>query len=135
VSAEGNKTIVRRMYSADNEGDLEGASAFVSPALRRNGETVGREDDLRRDHVLHTAFPDLRYEIEELVAEGDKVVSRWRMTGTHSGVLESPAMTLPATGRTLDLWGVSIYRIEAGMVVEIWESFDMMEFLRQLGVA
>jgi len=84
--------------------------------------------------MLVTAFPDQHYELQEMVAEGDRLVVRWRMTGTHLGELAGPTMTLPPTGKRLDIWGMSMYRIEQGMAHEIWESFDMGEFLRQLGV-
>jgi predicted ester cyclase len=56
------------------------------------------------------------------------------MTGTHEGELVGPTMTIPPTGKRIDLWGMSLYRMEDGMAKEIWESFDMMEFLGQLGV-
>jgi predicted ester cyclase len=56
------------------------------------------------------------------------------MTGTHEGELVGPTMTIPATGKRLDLWGMSMYLMEGGMAKEIWERFDMMEFLGQLGV-
>ena len=84
--------------------------------------------------MLVTAFPDQHYELQEMVAEGDRLVVRWRMTGTHLGELVGPTMTVPPTGKRLDIWGMSMYRIEEGMAHEIWESFDMGEFLRQLGV-
>ena len=84
--------------------------------------------------MLVTAFTDQHYELQEMVAEGDRLVVRWRMTGTHLGELAGPTMTVPPTGKRLDIWGMSMYRIEEGMAREIWESFDMGEFLRQLGV-
>ena len=62
--------------------------------------------------------------IDQLVAEGDLLVARWRMTATHSGDLNGPTMTIPATGRSLDIWRLSMYRIRDGMAVEIWERLD-----------
>jgi predicted ester cyclase len=67
-----------------------------------------------------------------MVAEEDRLAVRWRMTGTHQGELAGPTMTIPPTGKRIDIWGTSMYRIESGMAEEIWESFDMMDFLRQL---
>jgi predicted ester cyclase len=84
--------------------------------------------------MLAEAFPDQHYELQEMVAEGDLLTVRWRMTGTHKGELAGPTMTLPPTGKRLDIWGMSMYRIEDGMAQEIWERFDMMEFLGQLGL-
>jgi predicted ester cyclase len=134
VSVEENKAVVRRAYEEVNRGDLDAASGYVAPDMARNGETAGREADKRRDEAMLAAFPDLHYDIEDLVAEGDTVVARWRMTGTHEGDLAGPTMSVPPSGKRIDLWGMSLYRIEGGMATEIWESFDMMEFLGQLGV-
>ena len=134
MSVEENKDVVRRAYEEVNRGDLDAASVYVAPDMARNGEPAGREADKRRDEALLAAFPDLRYDIEDLMAEGDTVVTRWRMTGTHEGELAGPTMSVPPSGKRLDIWGMSLYRIEGGMAKEIWESFDMMEFLGQLGV-
>ena len=59
---------------------------------------------------------------------------RRRMTGTHRGDLAGPTMTIPATGKSIDIWGMSMYRIRDGMAEEIRERFDMMEFMGQLRV-
>jgi steroid delta-isomerase-like uncharacterized protein len=134
VSVEENKAVVRRAYEEVNRGDLDAASGYVAPDMARNGEPAGREADRRRDGAMRAAFPDLRYDIEDLVAEGDTVVARWRMTGTHEGDLAGPTMSVPPSGKRIDLWGMSLCRIEGGMVAENWERFDMMEFLGQLGV-
>ena len=134
MSAEENKANYLRVVEALNRGDLESSLAFTAPDATLNGQPLGREGDKHRAEMLATAFPDQHYEIQETIAEGDKLVVRWRMTGTHAGELVGPTMTIPATGKRLDLWGMSMYRIEDGMAREIWERFDMMEFLGQLGV-
>ena len=134
MSAEENKAVVRRAYEEVNRGDLDASAGYVSPDMVRNGELAGREADKRRDEAMLAAFPDLHYDIEDLVAEGDKVVARWRMTGTQEGELAGPTMSIPPSGKRLDVWGLSLYRIENGMATEIWENFDRMEFLGQLGV-
>ena len=134
MSAEDNKAIYMRTVEAVNQGDLEASLQFTAPDATLNGQPFGREGDRQRSEMLATAFPDLRYEIEEMVAEGNELVARWRMSGTHQGDLAGPTMTIPATGKHIDVWGMSLYRIEDGMAKEIWERFDMMEFLGQLGV-
>ena len=134
MSAEENKAIYLRVVEELNRGDLESSLAFTAPDATLNGQPLGREGDKHRAEMLATAFPDQHYEIKEMIAEGDKLVVRWRMTGTHEGELVGPTMTIPATGKRLDLWGMSMYRIKDGMAREIWERFDMMEFLGQLGV-
>ena len=134
MSVEENKAVVLRAFEEINRGDLDAASGYVAPDLALNGEQIGREAYKRRDEAMRAAFPDLRYDIEDLVAEGDTVVARWRLTGTHEGDLAGPTMSVPPSGKRIDLWGMSLCRIEGGMVTENWESFDMMEFLEQLGV-
>jgi steroid delta-isomerase-like uncharacterized protein len=134
VSVEENKAVVLRAFEEINRGDLDAASGYVAPDLALNGEQIGREAYKRRDEAMRAAFPDLHYDIEDLVAEGDTVVARWRMTGTHEGDLAGPTMSVPPSGKRINLWGMSLCRIEGGMVAENWERFDMMEFLGQLGV-
>ena len=134
MSAEESKAIYMRTVEAVNQGDLDASLEFTAPDATLNGQPFGREGDRQRSEALAAAFPDLRYEIEDMVVEEDKLVARWRMTGTHQGDLAGPTMTIPATGKHIDVWGMSLYRIEDGMAKEIWERFDMMEFLGQLGV-
>ncbi len=134
MAKEENKTIYMRTVEAVDQGDLEASLEFTAPDATLNGQPFRREGDRQRSEVLATAFPDLRYEIEEMVAEGDKLVVRWRMTGTHQGDLAGLTMNIPATGKHIDVWGMSLYCIEDGMAKEIWERFDMMEFLGQFGV-
>ena len=134
MSAQENKAIYLRVVEDLNGGDLESSLRFTAPHATLNGQPMGREGDKHRAEVLAEAFPDQRYDILELVAEGDTLVVRWRMTGTHQGDLAGPTLTIPPTGKSIDIWGLSLYRIEGGMAEEIWERFDMMEFLGQLGV-
>jgi predicted ester cyclase len=134
MSAQENKAIYLRVVEDLNRGDLESSLRFTAPHATLNGQPMGREGDKHRAEVLAEAFPDQRYDILETVAEGDRLVVRWRMTGTHRGDLAGPTMTIPATGKSIDIWGMSLYRIRDGMAEEIWERFDMMEFLGQLGV-
>ena len=133
VTAEENKANYLRSVESLNRGDLPSSLAFTAPDAIINGEPIGRAGDGHRTEMLARAFPDQHYDIDELVAEGDMLVARWRMTATHLGDLNGPTMTLPATGKPLDIWGLSMYRMHDGMAVEIWERIDMMEFLGQLG--
>ena len=134
MSAEENKAIYLRTVEYQNAGELEASLAFTAPDALFNGQPFGREGDRQRHEMLAAAFPDTHYDVQELVAEGDTLVARWRMTGTHEGELVGPTMSVPPSGKRIDLWGMSLYRMEDGMAKEIWESFDMMEFLGQLGV-
>jgi predicted ester cyclase len=77
------------------------------------------------------AFPDMRADVEQLVAEGDFVVSRTRPSGTNTGEM----MGMPATGKKVDVrWVMNMVRINNGHIVEEWEIFDQMDFMKQLGM-
>ena len=76
-----------------------------------------------------TAFPDLRFVAEDVIAEGDKVVERRTSSGTHQGEL----MGIPPTGRQTTGSGVSIFRVANGKVAEQWVNWDMLGLLQQLG--
>ena len=76
------------------------------------------------------AFPDLRFTIEEQLAEGDKVVTRWTSSATHQGEL----MGIPATGNRTGVSGITISRLSEGKLVEDWNNWDTLGLMRQLGV-
>jgi predicted ester cyclase len=76
------------------------------------------------------AFPDARSTVEEQVAEADTVVTRWRARGTHRGELGP----IPPTGRDFEMEGVTIERIAAGKIAEVWVARDELGLLRQLGL-
>ena len=76
------------------------------------------------------AFPDLHVTVEDLIAEGDKIVGRVTLTGTHQGEL----MGIPATGKKVSFSEILIIRISNGKAVEQWEVADTMSMMQQLGV-
>lgn len=76
-----------------------------------------------------SAFPDLQYTLDDIFAEGDKVVERWTMTGTHRGEI----MGIPPTGKQVTMRGISTDRIRNGKFVDTWTYFDALGFLQQLG--
>ena len=80
--------------------------------------------------TLRSAFPDYTITIEDQVAEGDKVVTRWRARGIHRG----PYVGVAPTGREIWLFGIHIHRLERGRIVELWEHFDLYGLMQQLGV-
>jgi predicted ester cyclase len=75
------------------------------------------------------AFPDLHSTIEDIVAEGEKVAVRWAMAGTHKGVHRG----IPPTNRRMTAWGIHIYRFSGAKITEIWERFDTLRTVQQLG--
>jgi steroid delta-isomerase-like uncharacterized protein len=78
-----------------------------------------------------TAFPDLNATVEDVIAEGNKVVTRYTIRGTHQGEIEEFG---PPTGKQIELEGITIHRIEDGKIVEEWERYDNLSVLRQLGL-
>ena len=79
---------------------------------------------------MRTAFPDLRISVEDQVAEGDKVVTRWRARGTHKG----PFQGISPTGKRGEISGTIIDRIADGKIIECWSNSDDLGLLQQLGV-
>lgn len=78
-----------------------------------------------------TAFPDLRITVEDQIAEGDKVVTRWTSGGINTGSL----FGMPATHKAATITGITITRVVGGKVVETWTNFDNLGLLQQLGLA
>jgi steroid delta-isomerase-like uncharacterized protein len=129
--SEQNKEIVRasfepledilaeheRLYSADWVGHFPGMPPLDAAGHRQYSE------------VMVTAFPDLERTIEDLVAEGDKVVARWTAKGTHTGDFQG----IPPTGRVATSSGITIFRIADGRIVEEWSESDMLGLLQQVG--
>lgn len=81
------------------------------------------------DTVLN-AFPDIQLIIDDAIAEGDKVVARWRSLGTHQGAL----LDIPGSGKQVTQSGVSIYRLANAQIVELWFLTDNISLMQQLGV-
>jgi|ERR671917_1142711 predicted ester cyclase len=79
-----------------------------------------------------TAFPDGNVTVEDEIAEGDKVVNRFTIRGTHQGEVEEFG---PPTGRQMEQKGMAISRIEGGKIVEEWQVFDNLGMMQQLGLA
>jgi len=81
-----------------------------------------------------SAFPDLHFRVEDMIAEGDQVVVRWMWHGTHTGDLLTPMMHLPATGKQVTVTGITIFRFADGKVVETWNQSDRLGLYQQLGL-
>lgn len=133
---ERNKELARRYYAELwDQGRLELAEELVHPHhVDHNppipGHGRGREDVVHHISVFREAFPDITVSIDELVAEGDRVVERVTMRGTHLG----PFLGIAPTGRYVEVTGVNVCRIEDGQVAERWGMTDGMGMLQQLGL-
>jgi steroid delta-isomerase-like uncharacterized protein len=136
MTAEDNKARVRGLYEEIfNRRGLGAIADYFSPDVVdhavASGAPAGIEGVRQTITMFLGAFPDLSMALEDLVAEGDRVVARWTMRGTHRGA----SLGMPPTGKPLSLPGVSVLRIAGGKVVETWVAFDQLGMLRQLGLA
>lgn len=134
--SEQNKALVRRVIEEIvNQGNLELVNQLVSPEYSYFEPTVGsmrgREGYRGIVTTYRSAFPDMNLTIDEQIAEGDSVVTRWRAEGTHRGEL----MGIAPTGKRVSVQGVAISRIKNGQLADDFESYDVLGMLRQLGVA
>jgi steroid delta-isomerase-like uncharacterized protein len=132
MSAE-NKAAVRRFIGqAFNAGDLAIVDELVAPdyVLHFTPEVRGPEGMKQFVTEYRTAFPDYTCTIEDQVAEGDKVVTRWTVRGTHEGQL----MGIPPTGKLVTMPGMVVDRLSNGRLVETWIQADALGMLQQLGV-
>jgi steroid delta-isomerase-like uncharacterized protein len=134
VSTEENKATFRRyVEEVGNAGNLDLADDVFDRYLAHqpDGSVLerGPEDVKRFMGEFRSAFPDFHSTVEDQLAEGDKVVTRWRMRGTHEGEFRGIA----PTGNELDITGMGIFRFSDGKVVESWDNFDQLGMMRQLG--
>lgn len=132
---DANKALVTRFFTEVwSTGDISRRDAFLSHAYQ--GHLAGSPDAVDRDgwtswfQGFRSAFPDARFTVEDMLAEGDRVAARLTMRGTHLGALNG----IPATGRSVVVSGMSIERIAEGRIVEGWNENDALGMLQQLGV-
>jgi steroid delta-isomerase-like uncharacterized protein len=131
MSTEQAKALIRRYFEqVVNRVDRAAAEELVAPNLVFNSPytpqpTHDRESFLQMLTAVHAAFPDFNLMDHDLIAEGDRVASRWTVYGTHKGELAGVA----PSGKKLAISGLSIYRIENGKIVEGWVQDDTMQQL------
>jgi steroid delta-isomerase-like uncharacterized protein len=132
MSAEENKTLARRSWeSVENPDSLD--EVYTPDVVWHNpeGDIQGIEQAKQFVTMFKTAFPDMSATVEDVVAEGDKVVTRVTLRGTHQGEVEEFG---PPTGRQVESQGLTIHRIEGGKIVEEWNSYDNLSLMQQLGL-
>ena len=134
MSAEENKATIRRLVEEGwNKGDADATISANAPNYTNHSAAPGTAPDsegARHAALMYLrAFPDLHFTIEDQIAEGDKVVTRWSSTGTHQGEF----LGVPATGKSGTCTGINITRFENGMIVEEWQNLDLLGVLQQLG--
>jgi predicted ester cyclase len=141
MSLEQNKKLIQRLYDEGfNRQDAAAATAFYAANARNHGREVGRDGIQKVFEALFAVFPDFTYRIEESTAEGDRVVCKVTMTGTHRGQPTLPdvfggmlADVIP-TGKSVKVLHFHSFQIAAGQITEHAAVRDDLGMMLQLGV-
>lgn len=133
MSTEGNKAIKSRLYEEFNKQSLAVVDELIDTNWVGHGpgeqEMKGPESLKQFTAMMWAAFPNQHMTIEDQIAEGDKVVTRLIVRGTHQGDF----MGIAPTGKQFTITGIVISRIIDGKIVECWQLFDLLGQLQQLG--
>jgi steroid delta-isomerase-like uncharacterized protein len=134
--SEENKALVRRYFEEIwDRGNLDLIDELFTTNFVRHGPTAtegevhGQEDFESLVSMYRSALPDLRIPIEDQIAEGDRVVTRWRARGTHQGELMGNA----PTGNPASVTGILVDRISGGKIEEEWVDYDTLHLMQQIG--
>ena len=137
MSTKDLKALDRHFFEEWNKGKAAAMKALDEACATNivwhdaNGQDIhGLEDFKKSMGEFFDAFPDQHFAIDEMIAEGDKVVVRYKATGTHKGAF----MGIPPTNRKITLSVIEIDRIVGGKFVEGWISLDTLGMMQQLGV-
>ena len=128
-----NKQTITRLYELANAGRVEEIGDLVTPDYLEHdpvpGQGVGREGAIDRFSILVGSLAP-SFTVEDVIAEGDRIVVRWTNAGTHVGEFAG----IPATGRAFTISGIDIYRVEGDLLAEHWHVIDQLAMLGQLGL-
>ena len=132
---EQNKELMRKSFEEWNKGNTEFFMEMTTPDYAYytpsgNPNPKSREDAVESMKAFWKGFPDLNMNIEDIMADRDKTITRFVVRGTHEGEF----MGISATGNKIELSGIIISRIENGKWVEEWEEMDIMGLMMQLGM-
>jgi steroid delta-isomerase-like uncharacterized protein len=131
---EDNKAVVRRFFDEIlGAKNMAGIDEIIADDYKNHfpGQPapMGKADFPAAVQAFFTAFPDLRYEVESIIAEGDRVATIGRVVGTHTG----PFQGVPASGKRISVLALSQYRVRDGKIVEDYPGFNPMEIMQQIG--
>ena len=134
MSIEENKAAFQKMIELQEHGDLDTVDQVMAPNWANHDGSPqplrGPEGFKLLTLGFRSAFSDIRLEIEDMLAEGDKVAARWRFRGTNSGSF----MGMPPTGKAVDVKATGIFRVVDGKVADNWVNLDFLGLMQQLGV-
>jgi steroid delta-isomerase-like uncharacterized protein len=135
TSTEENKALTRRVFEEIwNQGNYDLADELIDPNFVDHDsampeEVSGIEGFKEFVSMYRSGFSDTHIVVEDQVAEEDKVVTRWMATGTHDGDFWG----LAPTGKRVEITGMEIARISGGKIAEIWDNYDVMGLMQQIG--
>jgi steroid delta-isomerase-like uncharacterized protein len=133
MSPNPHKALVRRYYEEVlTQGRLGLLEELLAPDFRSyppQGPAVDRTRYAELVQASLAAFPDLRVTVDDQLAEGDRVATRWTAHATHQGAF----LGVPPSGRAVTLTGMHMHRVAGGRLVEHWEQLDLLGLLGQLG--
>lgn len=132
MSIEENKALIRHYYDLLNERELDAVFELFSPewVSHYTDHDMSLEQNKQFWPTLYTAFPDISFTMEHMVAEGDKVAFQETVTGTHKGEF----MGIAPTGNKVETINTCIIRIAGGKLAESWCTIDSMRMMQQLGI-
>ncbi len=138
MSIEENKALIRRLIDAWNRRDVDGCAALHAPDAANFGDPVGREGFRTVLTDIFTTFPDWHNTIEEMVGEGDVVVSRHTTTATHLGTPIAKNIHnmkgIPPTGKPVLMKSIHIWHIKDGLITSHTAGRDDLETMQQIGL-
>ena len=132
MALEENKAIVRRFFAALDDQDVDGVAAMLAPDYRLHFDgnpEMGREAGIGFFGAFLAAFPDITHQVQDQIAEGDRVATRIVVRGTHQQEL----MGIPATGNEMSISATNVLRLDQGKIAEHWVNSDGIGMLVQLG--
>ena len=135
MSADENKSIVRRFWGVWEEGNIDLIDELLAPDYVNHtpatpDQPAGPEGVKGVVEMFRSAIPDLRVVVEDMIAEGEKVAVRYTLEGTHEGELFGVA----PTGQRLSIKSISVERVSDGKIREHWRVTDSLDMMQQLGV-
>jgi steroid delta-isomerase-like uncharacterized protein len=132
MSTEQTKNLAQSLVKLFNSREMSGLPEYFSPEFighRADGDATYKDFEKGAKELVK-AFPDMKYDLDDLIVEGDKFMARTTMTGTHKGNF----LGIPATGKKVKFWWITIRRVADGKCVEGWDLFDSLTLMQQLGV-
>jgi steroid delta-isomerase-like uncharacterized protein len=128
-----NKAVARSFFEdVLDKGKLEDYSKSHAPdfVAHAEGHLASLEEDMAAAREQRKALPDMRVQVNHIVAEGDLVSVYWTASGTNT----APGWGIPATGKTVSVNGMTLFRFVRGLIQEEWSVFDQYPIMKQLGL-